>query len=223
MRILLIEDDSLIGDGIVVGLGRMGFGVDWFTDGETGRDALRAAPYDAVVLDLGLPRIDGTEILSAWRREGLDVPVLVLTARDTLDDRVAGLRGGADDYLCKPFALAEVAARLQALIRRSHGRLEPRITHGDVVFDPVSRSVLRRGEPVELTPRELALLELFLHNRKRVLPQSLIREKLYTWNENVGSNTVEVHIHHLRRKLGNDLIRTVHGIGYALGDPKGAS
>jgi two-component system response regulator QseB len=223
MRILLIEDDSLIGDGIVVGLGRMGFAVDWFTDGETGRDALRTAPYDAVVLDLGLPRIDGIDILAAWRREGLDVPVLVLTARDTLDDRVAGLQGGADDYLCKPFALTEAAARLHALIRRRHGRFEPRITHGDVVFDPVSRSVLRGGEPVELTPRELALLELFLNNQKRVLSQSLIREKLYTWNDNVGSNTVEVHIHHLRRKLGNDLIRTVHGVGYALGESKGGS
>ncbi|MDR2137498.1 MAG: response regulator [Synergistaceae bacterium] len=220
MRILLVEDDTLIGDGIVVGLGRMGFVVDWFTDGETGREALYAAPYDAVVLDLGLPELDGAEVLAAWRREGLDVPVLVLTARDSLDDRVAGLRGGADDYLCKPFALAEVAARLQALIRRRYGRFEPSISHGDVVFDPVSRGVLREGKPVELTPRELALLELFLHNRKRVLPQSLIREKLYSWNENIGSNTVEVYIHHLRRKLGNDLIRTVHGIGYILGEPK---
>jgi two-component system response regulator QseB len=195
MRILLIEDDPLIGDGIVVGLGRMGFVVDWFTDGKTGRDTLSAAPYDAVVLDLGLPELDGAEVLVVWRREGLDVPVLVLTARNTLDDRVAGLHGGADDYLCKPFALAEVAARLHALIRRRHRRFEPRIHHGDVVFDPVSRSVLREGKPVELTPREVALLELFLYNQKRVLPQSLIREKLYSWNENVGSNTVQVPNH----------------------------
>ena len=220
MRVLLIEDDFLIGDGIAVGLDRIGYVVDWFTDGETGRNALYAAPYDAVVLDLGLPELDGTEVLSEWRRDGLDVPVLVLTARDTLDDRVSGLRGGADDYLCKPFALAEVAARLYALIRRRHGRFEPQISHGDVVFDPVSRSVLLKGSPVELTPRELALLELFLNNRKRVLSQSLIREKLYSWNESVGSNTVEVYIHHLRRKLGNDLIRTVRGIGYVLGEPK---
>ena len=220
MRILLIEDDPLIGDGIVVGLGRMGFVVDWFTDGETGRDALYAAPYDAVVLDLGLPELDGSEVLGAWRREGLDVPVLVLTARNTLDDRVTGLRSGADDYLCKPFALAEVEARLHALIRRRNGKFEPQISHGDLMFDPQSRSVLRQGKPVELTPRELALLELFLHNPKRVLPQLLIREKLYSWDENVGSNTVEVYIHHLRRKLGNDLIRTVHGIGYVLGEPK---
>lgn len=220
MRILLIEDDPLIGDGIVVGLGRMGFSVDWFTDGGTGVNALRSAPYDAAILDLGLPELDGLEVLAAWRREEQDIPVLVLTARDALEDRVTGLRGGADDYLCKPFALDEVAARIDALIRRRHGRFEPQIVHGDVVFDPASRTVTRSGETVRLAPREMALLELFLHNRERVLSQSLIREKLYTWNDDVNSNAVEVHIHHLRRKLGNGFIRTVHGTGYILGDER---
>ena len=218
MRILLLEDDSLIGDGVKAGLTRLGFAVDWFEDGPTGRDALFAAPYDAAVLDLGLPGADGIEVLKHWRERGQDVPVLVLTARDTLEERVEGLLTGADDYLCKPFALIEVAARLQALIRRRSGRLEPLIRHGEIVYDPAARSVERGGESVELAPRELALLELFLYNGKNVLSKGTIREKLYTWDDDVSSNAVEVHIHHLRRKLGNGIVRTVHGIGYALGD-----
>ncbi|WP_312664732.1 quorum sensing response regulator transcription factor QseB [Pantoea sp. CTOTU49201] len=217
MRILLIEDDTLIGDGLKVGLTKLGFSVDWFVSGEAGFQALTAAPWDAVVLDLSLPERDGLDILRQWRQQGQDVPVLILTARDALDQRVQGLQLGADDYLCKPFALTEVAARLQALIRRRHGQLQPELKHGKVVMAPGSHSVLCDGEAVSLKSRELALLELFLRNPGRVLTRSQLEEKLYSWDEDVSSNAVEVHIHHLRKKLGSQFIRTVHGVGYTLG------
>ncbi len=220
MRILLVEDDRLIGDGLKAGLGKLGFNVDWFSDGLVGQRALSAAPYDAVVLDLSLPGIDGMDILRAWRTDGHDVPVLILTARDAIEKRVEGLQQGADDYLCKPFALTEVAARLQALIRRRHGQLTPMLTYGDITLDPVTMAVTQRGKAVILKPKEFALLTLFMHNVGRVLPRSLIEEKIYNWDEDVSSNAVEVHIHHLRRKLGNETIRTVYGVGYALGEPK---
>ncbi|MDY0927664.1 quorum sensing response regulator transcription factor QseB [Enterobacter sp. CFBP8995] len=217
MRILLIEDDTLIGDGLKVGLTKLGFSVDWFVSGEAGFQALTAAPWDAVVLDLSLPERDGLDILRQWRQQGHDVPVLILTARDALDQRVQGLQLGADDYLCKPFALTEVAARLQALIRRRHGQLQPELKHGKVVMAPGSHSVQCDGEAVSLKSRELALLELFLRNPGRVLTRSQLEEKLYSWDEDVSSNAVEVHIHHLRKKLGSQFIRTVHGVGYTLG------
>ncbi|WP_158782476.1 quorum sensing response regulator transcription factor QseB [Pantoea sp. BAV 3049] len=219
MRILVIEDDRLIGDGIRAGLVKMGFSVDWFTDGREGKSALSAAPYDAVVLDLSLPGIDGLEILRQWRQSGRDEPVLILTARDALEQRVAGLQQGADDYLCKPFALSEVAARLQALIRRRHGQLLPTLNHGAVVMETGSHTVTLNGEPLPLKARELALLELFLMNPGRVLTRAQLEEKLYGWDDDVSSNAVEVHIHHLRKKLGSQFIRTVHGVGYTLGEP----
>jgi len=218
MRILLIEDDSMIGDGIKAGLGKLGFTLDWFTDGEMGRAALDSAPYDAVILDLSLPGMDGMQLLREWRRDGKDTPVLILTARDALEQRVSGLQAGADDYLCKPFALVEVAARLQALIRRRHGQISPTITHGNLHFNPAARSATLNGEAVVLTQREISVMELFLNNKGRVLPRPLIQEKLYSWDDEVSSNAVEVHIHHLRKKLGNGFIRTVHGVGYTLGD-----
>ncbi|MCL2893858.1 quorum sensing response regulator transcription factor QseB [Brenneria tiliae] len=217
MRILLIEDDRLIGDGIKAGLIKLGFSVDWFMQGKAGQVALQAAPYDAVILDLSLPEIDGLDILRQWRQSGQDEPVLILTARDALEQRVAGLQSGADDYLCKPFALAEVAARLQALIRRRHGQLQPTLTHGAVSLEPGSRTVTCNNQPVALKSRELALLELFLMNPQRVLTRSQLEEKLYGWDDDVSSNAVEVHIHHLRKKLGGEFIRTVHGVGYILG------
>lgn len=217
MRILVIEDDRLIGDGIKAGLSKLGFSIDWFTEGEAGQAALSAAPYDAVVLDLSLPGIDGLDILRGWRQQGRDEPVLILTARDALEQRVAGLQQGADDYLCKPFALSEVAARLQALIRRRHGQLLPVLSHGAVTMETGSHTVTLNGEPLPLKARELALLELFLLNNGRVLTRSQLEEKLYSWDEDVSSNAVEVHIHHLRKKLGSQFIRTVHGVGYTLG------
>ncbi|MDG6231280.1 response regulator [Glaesserella parasuis] len=217
MRILLIEDDPLIGEGLKLGLSKSGFSVDWFTDGKTGLDALSSAPYDAVVLDLTLPKMDGLEVLQSWRRANQDVPVLILTARDTLDERIMGLQRGADDYLCKPFALAEVVARLQALIRRRYGHTNPVIEHSLVKFDPNQRKVFLREQEVTLTTREYNLLELFMHNKERVLTRSFIEEKLYTWDDEVSSNALEVHIYNLRQKLGKQFIRTVHGVGYALG------
>ncbi|MEX6047896.1 quorum sensing response regulator transcription factor QseB [Enterobacter hormaechei] len=220
MRILLVEDDKLIGDGIKAGLSKMGFNVDWFTDGKTGQAALYTAPvpYDAVVLDLTLPEIDGLEILRAWRESGKSEPVLILTARDALNQRVEGLRLGADDYLCKPFALIEVAARLEALVRRSHGQARSELRHGKVTLDPASLVATLEGETLGLKPKEFALLELLMRNAGRVLPRKAIEEKLYNWDDDVSSNAVEVHVHHLRRKLGSEFIRTVHGIGYTLGD-----
>lgn len=218
MRILLIEDDKLIGDGLKAGLAKMGFNLDWFTRGEEGRAALYSAPYDAVILDLTLPGMDGLDILREWREKQHDVPVLILTARDALTQRVEGLRLGADDYLCKPFALIEVAARLEALIRRAHGKSRSELIHGQVTLDPGRLVATLAGEPLSLKPKEFALLELLMRNVGRVLPRKLIEEKLYSWDDEVSSNAVEVHVHHLRRKLGSEFIRTVHGIGYTLGD-----
>lgn len=218
MRILLIEDDPLIGDGIKAGLSKKGFSVDWFSDGKQGQAALFAAPYDAVILDLTLPGIDGLDILRHWRSQKRSEPVLILTARDAIDQRVEGLRLGADDYLCKPFALVEVAARLEVLIRRTHGQTQSVLRHGPVTLDPVSLIATLEGETLVLKPKEFALLELLLRNAGRVLPRKLIEEKLYNWDDEVSSNAVEVHVHHLRRKLGSTFIRTVHGIGYTLGD-----
>jgi len=218
MRVLLIEDDKLIGDGIKAGLIKMGFSVDWFTEGKQGLSALDSAHYDAVVLDLSLPGMDGLDILRTWRQNGHDEPVLILTARDALEQRVAGLQQGADDYLCKPFALIEVAARLQALIRRRHGQVQTTLNHGSVSLDPINLTVTYNDEPIYLKPKEFALLELLLRNEGRVLPRPLIEEKIYNWDDDVSSNAIEVHIHHLRKKFGSSFIRTVHGIGYTLGE-----
>ncbi|MFQ6247224.1 quorum sensing response regulator transcription factor QseB [Yersinia enterocolitica] len=218
MRVLLIEDDPLIGDGIKTGLKKMGLTVDWFSDGQQGLVALDATSYDAVILDLSLPGIDGLDILCNWRRNGHEEPVLILTARDALEQRVTGLQQGADDYLCKPFALIEVTARLQALVRRRHGLVQTTLSHGSVRLDPINFTVTKDDEPLFLKPKEFTLLELLLRNEGRVLPRTLIEEKIYNWNDEISSNAVEVHIHHLRRKLGSHFIRTVHGIGYTLGD-----
>ncbi|WP_406850351.1 response regulator [Chromobacterium phragmitis] len=219
MRILVVEDDAQIGDGLKMGLQQLGFAVDWLRDGRQALAALPAAPYDAVVLDLGLPGMDGMDILAAWRRAGRDEPVLVLTARDALADRVGGLDAGADDYLAKPFALSEVAARLRALTRRRHGQCGPR--HRVQAEPPMAeqRAATLDGAPLELTARELALLELLLSSKGRVLPRELIEEKLYGWGQELESNALEVHVHHLRKKLGAGFIRTLRGIGYTLGEP----
>ena len=217
MRVLLVEDDGLIGDGLKIGLTALGFTTDWFRDGREAFAALSAAPYDAVVLDLGLPGMDGMDILAAWRKAGRAEPVLVLTARDALHDRVGGLDAGADDYLAKPFALAEVAARLRALIRRHHGQSSPIFTQGDITLDPVAHKVVQAGREIELTAREFTLLELLMANSGRILPKERIEEKLYGWDKDVESNALEVHVHHLRKKLGSQVIRTVRGVGYTLG------
>lgn len=218
MRILLMEDDRLIGDGLNIGLQKLGFTVDWFQDGLDGKEAIFQAPYDAVVLDLGLPGQDGLSILKEWRNQGRKEPVLILTARGDVDQRVIGLDSGADDYLAKPFALSEVTARLKALIRRRHDHLTPTIIHGDIVFNPESKSVALRGKEVALSPRELILLELLLVNKGKVMPKTLIEEKIYSWDDDVQSNAVEVHVHNLRKKLGKEIVKTINKIGYILGE-----
>lgn len=218
MRILLIEDDQLIGDGLNVGLAKLGFAVDWFNDGEEGCEALFQAPYDAVILDLGLPGKDGLSILKEWRSKRRKEPVLILTAQGDVDQRVVGLESGADDYLAKPFALAEVAARLKALIRRRNDRLEPVLSVGELIYYPETKTVVHNGKNVTLSPRELMLLELLLMNPNKVLSKETIENKLYSWGDEVQSNAVEVHVHHLRKKLGKGIVKTINKIGYMLGE-----
>jgi DNA-binding response OmpR family regulator len=214
MRILLVEDDRLLGDGLQAGLSQAGYAVDWLRDGEAAVAALSTESFAAVVLDLGLPKRDGLSVLQWLRGRHDATPVLILTARDQLEDKIRGLDLGADDYVLKPFDLDEIAARLRALVRRAHGRPEPIITVGEVELNPAARTVMRTGQQVELTPREFDLLHLLLENTDRVLTRRTLEEQLYTWNDAVDSNALEVHIHHLRKKLGNDLIRTVRGVGY---------
>jgi DNA-binding response OmpR family regulator len=214
MRILLVEDDRMLGDGLQAGLTQAGYAVDWLRDGEAAVAALSTESFAAVVLDLGLPKRDGLSVLQWLRGRHDTTPVLILTARDQLEDKVRGLDLGADDYVLKPFDLDEIAARLRALVRRAHGRPEPLLSLGEVELNPASRSVTRAGQAVDLTPREFDLLHLLLENAERVLTRRTLEEQLYTWNDAVDSNALEVHIHHLRKKLGNDLIRTVRGVGY---------
>ena len=214
MRILLVEDDELLGEGVRSGLTQAGFAIAWVQDGERAKLALATEPFDAVVLDLGLPKLHGLTVLRQLRAKGSQVPVLILTASDSVEDRVAGLDAGADDYVAKPFALAELQARLRALVRRSKGTAQPVLRHGRVTLDPARRSVTLDGAPVELSARELATLEALLLDAGRVLSRSQLEEKLYGWGEEIGSNTVEVYVHHLRRKLYPELIQTVRGVGY---------
>ena len=218
MRILLIEDDSLIGDGIKNGLEKLGFTVDWFSDGNDGHEALLQTGYDAVVLDLGLPGRDGLSILKDWRAQGYTAPVLILTARGDVDERIAGLNNGADDYLDKPFSLKEVQARLNALIRRSSGVSAPEIKYREITFNPQTSKTFFNEREITLTPKETALLELLLFNRNKVLSKEAIENKIYSWNDDVSSNAVEVHIHHLRKKLGKDIVKTINKIGYIMED-----
>ena len=216
MRILLAEDDPLLGDGLRAGLRQLGFLVDWVRDGEAAERELRAQPYAAAVLDLGLPLKDGMEVLAAICRDGITLPVLVLTARDALPDRIRGLDIGADDYVVKPVDLNELAARLRALVRRSHGQPQECLVAQDVLVDPAARTVTRGGVPVTLSAREFDLLHALLLNAGRVLPREQLEQHLYSWGQEVESNAIEVHVHHLRRKLGNALIQTVRGVGYML-------
>ena len=216
MRILLAEDDPLLGDGLKAGLRQFGFQVDWVRDGEAAERELRAQSYEAAVLDLGLPRKDGLDVLAAVRRAGIAVPVLVLTARDAVPDRIHGLNIGADDYVVKPVDLDELAARLRALVRRSHGRPQERLTAQDVVLDAAARSVHKAGAPVSLSTREFDLLQALMLHAGQVLSREQLEQHLYRWGQEVESNAVEVHIHNLRRKLGAGLVQTVRGVGYIL-------
>lgn len=216
MRILLAEDDPLLGDGLRAGLRQLGFQVDWVRNGDAAERELRDQPYAAAVLDLGLPQKDGMEVLAAVRRAGITLPVLVLTARDAVTDRIRGLDVGADDYVVKPVDLNELAARLRALVRRAHGQPQELLSAQDVELDPAGRTVRKAGTPVVLSTREFDLLQALMLNAGRVLSREQLEQHLYSWGQEVESNAVEVHIHHLRRKLGPALIQTVRGVGYVL-------
>lgn len=220
MRLLLAEDDRMIGASVQKGLRQDGFTVDWVQDGRAAELALTEGVHDVLLLDLGLPRKQGIEVLNAMRRRGDTRPVLILTARDAVADRVAGLDAGADDYVVKPFALDELAARIRALLRRQSGRADPVLAYGDIELRPATRETRVRGEPVVLSPREFAILEALLARPGAVLSRAQLEDKLYGWRDEVESNAVEVHLHGLRRKLGADLIRNVRGVGWMIGKPR---
>lgn len=219
MRVLLVEDDRLLGDGVLNGLRQAGYAVDWVYDGDQAEAALKTEEYEMIVLDLGLPKRSGLEVLRGLRARGKTLPVLILTARDTTEDKVAGLDSGADDYLIKPFDLDELLARVRALSRRQSGRTVPLIEHGEIVLDPAAHTVTKGGAVVDISPKEFALLQTLLDSSGRVVSRSRLEESLYAWNEEVESNAIEVHIHHLRKKLGADLIRTIRGVGYIVDKP----
>ncbi|MDO8703532.1 MAG: response regulator [Sulfuricaulis sp.] len=219
MRILLVEDDKLLGDGIQAGLTQAGFAVDWVQDGAQGAAALDTGSYASVVLDLGLPKLSGLELLRRLRAQGNLVPVLILTARDAIDDRVKGLDSGADDYVVKPFDLDELAARLRALTRRGQGDAAAILRVGGLELNPAEHRAQFRGKPIELTAREFALLHELMLNAGRVLSRAQLEQRLYAWGEEIESNAIEVHVHHLRRKLAPKLVRTIRGVGYMM--PRG--
>jgi two-component system response regulator QseB len=214
VRLLLVEDDTMIGEAIRAGLKREGFAVDWVHDAGAAAQVMRTEPFSLMLLDLGLPRGDGLAFLKTLRQRGEALPVLIITARDAVSDRVSGLDAGADDYLIKPFDLDELAARIRALLRRKSGRPAPMITHLGVVLDPAAHRVTRDGTEVALSPREFALLQLLMERPGTILSRAQIEERLYGFGEEVESNAVEVHIHGLRRKLGAQFILNVRGVGY---------
>jgi two-component system, OmpR family, response regulator len=222
MRLLVVEDDPLLGDAIQAGLRQAGHAADWARDGAAALHALQSEPYAAVVLDLGLPRLSGLEVLRRLRAGKNEVPVLILTARDGVTDRIAGLDAGADDYLVKPFDMGELAARLRALVRRAARQTDSLLRGGGIELDPAARRVHYRGAAVELSAKEFSVLHALILSAGRVLTRAQIEEQLYAWGEEVESNAVEVYVHHLRRKLSPDAIQTVRGVGYLLPREEGA-
>jgi two-component system response regulator QseB len=223
MRLLVVEDDVLLGEALSTGLRQLGHAVEWFDEGAKADAALSGAAFDAVVLDLGLPRGDGMTWLRRWRERGLKLPLLILTARDGIEERIAGLDAGADDYLVKPLTIDELAARLRALARRAAGQAKAAWQHGALQYDPSTKVVVWKGVQVDLTGRELALLEALLSQPQRVLSKANLLEKLYDWSGvEPESNALEVHIHHLRRKIDPSIVRTVRGVGYAIGSGEAA-
>jgi len=216
VRILLVEDDQLLGEGIKTALDKEGYQTDWLTDGAHASQAIQTESFDLVILDLTLPSMDGIDVLKEARIHKVDTPVIILTARDTTDDKIIGLDSGADDYLVKPFQLAELKARLRALGRRNHGHVEPILQHGRVAFNPASREVTLDDNAIELSRRETTLLVEFLNHPNRVLSKEKLEDVVYGWDVEVESNSIEVHIHHLRKKLYSSIIKTVRGVGYKL-------
>ncbi len=216
MRLLLVEDDPLLGDGLQAGLRQSGYTVDWLKDAASTEAALSSENYEIMVLDLGLPDRSGLSVLKNLRQRGDELPVLILTARDSVEDRVLGLDSGADDYLLKPCDLDELAARLRALLRRHGGRADNTIRHGEIALDPAAHAVTIADKNVDIAPREYAVLQLLMENIGRVMSRSRLEENLYSWDGEVESNAIEVYIHHLRKKFGSDLIRTIRGVGYII-------
>ena len=216
MRVLVVEDDALLGDAIQAGLKQSGYAVDWMNDGVLADQALISESYSAVVLDLGLPRLSGLDVLRRLRGRNAHIPVLILTASDAVEDRIKGLDAGADDYLVKPFDMGELAARLRALIRRASGKADALLQVAGVKLDPATHRVLYREKPVELSVKEFEVLQAFMLNAGKVLSRAKLEEQLYAWGDEIESNAVEVHIHHLRRKLSPALIETIRGVGYLM-------
>jgi two-component system response regulator QseB len=218
MRVLLVEDDQMVGRAVCRGLTQAGFTVDWAEDGRAAEVALSGNVYDCCVLDLGLPRKDGMRLLTQARGRGNDVPVLIASARDSVGDRIMGLEAGADDYLLKPFDLNELTARIRAIVRRHAGTSSPVLRHRSLVLDPSRKTVLNAGEAVELSAREFALLEVLMRRPGVVVSRDKLEQSVYGWGEELASNAIEVHLHHLRRKLGPGLIRNIRGVGYCVAD-----
>src|ERR1044071_4635085 len=216
MRVLVVEDDAMIGRAVVAGVHGVGYAVDWVRDGHEAELALAHAVYDVALLDLGLPRRDGLEVLKGVRRAKNDLPVLIITARDSVADRIAGLDSGADDYLVKPFDLDELLARTRAVIRRHGGRGQSETVYGTLAIDSSRRRVVFQGAEVELSPREFAVLEALMKEPGAVVSRERLEDAVYGWGEEIGSNSIEVHVHHLRRKLSAELIRNVRGVGYRI-------
>lgn len=216
MRLLLVEDDAMIGNSIRAGLRQDGYSVDWLRDGAAAELATQTTTYDAILLDIGLPKKSGLELLAQWRKQKNAVPVLIITARDAVSDRIRGLDSGADDYLVKPFDFDELAARLRALLRRRGGRASPQLEHGALRLDPASHQVWLNEVEIKLSGREFAVLHALLEQPGVPLSRAQLEDRLYGWEEEIGSNAVEVYIHSLRRKLGNDWVRNVRGVGYML-------
>ncbi len=216
MRVLLIEDDTMIGKAVRQGLSTAGFAVDWVTDGRAAELSLTSGAYDLAILDLGLPKKDGMAILATLRRRGDHLPVLIASARDTVQDRIAGLEAGADDYILKPFDLNELVARARAVLRRHAGSGSPLLTFGSLTLDPTHHSVTQNGYPVELSAREFSVLEALMQRPGAVVSRQKLEEAVYRRGDEVGSNAIEVHLHHLRRKLRPELIRNVRGVGYRI-------
>jgi two-component system response regulator QseB len=216
MRLLLVEDDEMIAETVLESMRREGYAIDWAQDGRAAELSLGNGVYDLVLLDLGLPGRDGIDLLNSYRRQGGEAPVIILTARDAVNDRVRGLDAGADDYLIKPFDLDELAARSRALLRRRTGQKQPVYTHGELALDPAAHEATKGGVPLALVPREFALLQALIEEPARVFTRAELEDKLYGWGEEVGSNTIEVHVHSLRRKIGAEQVVTVRGVGYRL-------
>lgn len=214
MRLLLVEDDELLGDAVKVGLTQFGYIVDWLKDGEMARSALRSEAFELIILDLGLPKLSGMAFLQSIRNEGNVTPVIILTARDSVEDRVKGLDNGADDYIVKPFDLNELSARVRALVRRSQGRADTILQYRNVQLDPAAHSVYVDNVVVNVPRREFALLQKLLENNGQVLSRDQLMQSIYSWDEDVDSNALEVHIHNLRKKLNANFIRTIRGVGY---------